>query len=206
MERRDLTSLAASQARQSDFDLTGLQAADRTLKRSSLYLVVGGILWLGGILVYIEAWGFHFILSSGLSTSQDQGIVFGGAGLALAVIFSVMLIPSQLPGARRIRIDDVGLRMTFGSGRVKLFAWSDPRTQLVLRDFSSDPAVVRAGTTYSITGVHLWNGQSLLSKEAFDSLLSYARKRGLAVSQSRGSPFWYSVPPVVHSIRGGTGG
>lgn len=189
-----------------DFDLGGLRGADRAFKRAALYVILGTIVWLGAVLSYVEMSRISTVESSGVSTSVGQAVVFGGGAVALAILFLVMLVPSQLPGARHIRVDDIGVSLTYGSGRVKRYAWNDPRSQYILKDFSSSAAAVQANTTYIIDGVHLWNGQSLLSREAFAALLSAGNERKLIRSQYQGNVHWYPHPPLIYKIRGGRGG
>ncbi len=188
-----------------DFDLASLEGADRNLKRTSLYLVLGGIVWLGAILVLVLIYRLPTVESSGLSTSVGQGVVLGGTALAFSIAFLLLLIPSFLAGARRIRVDYVGLSVIYESGKVTRYPWNNPKSQFALQDYSAHPTVVKQGTAWALYGVHLWNRRSTLSKEAFDAILSAARERGLISSEYQGSPSWYPHPPVIYKVQGGPG-
>ena len=187
---------------ESEFDLAGLESADRSLKRSSLYVVLAVIVGLGVTLIPTEVWGFHFVASTGISTSQDQGLVFGGAMLAFAIVYLSLLIPGFLPGARRIQVDASGVRLFLKGNRVHRYSWEDPRSRFLLNDYGAHPSVAAQGTAYSLRGVHLWGRRSLLSKEAFVVLLDTVRERQLIKSQYVGSPNWYPHPPMIYRVQG----
>lgn len=188
-----------------EFDLVSVMEADRNLKRSSLYIVLGCIVWLGAVLAIVLIVRLPTVESSGMSTSVGQGVVIGGSVLAFSIAFLLAITPRLLAGARRVRIDDVGLSLIYESGKITRYAWGNPKSQFTLQDYSAHPAVVKQGRALALYGVHLWNRRSTLSKEAFDAILAAVRERNLIRSQYPGNPSWYPHPPVIYKIRGGSG-
>jgi hypothetical protein len=185
-----------------DFDLSGLRDADQALKRTSFYVVLSTALGLGVVLVGTEAWGIHFVLSSGLSTSQDQGLVFGGAMVAFTAGFLALTLPSFLPGAEAVRVDQEGIHLFFRGGRSRVYRWTDPHSRFCLKDYSAYPSVTRQGFSFVLSGARFWNGRSLLTENAYRTVLEEGRARRLVEREYKGSSQWYPHPPRIYQIQG----
>ena len=188
-----------------DFDLESLRSADQSLKRTPLYAILGVVVWLGVVLALILGYRLSTVESSGLSTSVGQGVVFGGAVLAIGIAMSLVVLPRFFAGASRLVIDDTGVLLYFGPRKRIDYLWTERASTFLLFDFSKDSEKIEPGTDYMLYGTHFWNRRSVITKEAFNAVLAAARQRGVVESESTGNPSWYGMTPTIYRIRGSRG-
>jgi hypothetical protein len=115
---------------------------------------------------------------------------------ALQVVFVVGPPPTQL------RLDTEGVELVYGKSKVRFrVRWSDPKFNLVLRDFRGWQNPATLGMVLD-TGDHDLRQiilpstrppSALLTSEAFDAILSASRTRGLDVVASVDTG-WHASP------------
>ena len=185
-----------------EFDLESLQNADRQLKQGPLYMFIAGIVVFGGILALVVLERFSVILGSGLFSSEGAQVAIVTAVFVIGLVFMSISLPRFLVGAQRIRIDDGGVGLLYRSGGTRWYRWADPGCRFVLQDYRAYPEVVRQGTAFAFYGDRYGSRRSLLSQEAFDTLLHAVSERHLIASQHKGSDSLYPHPPTIYKIRG----
>jgi len=143
----------------------------------------------------LDAW-FVYELGRYAASPQVawQGVAaLGGFDLVLGVLtylVATSVIP-MLAGADRLTISATGIRLSYQTVAAEDLAWNDGRTSFTLLDFSEQPPYVGANRAYRIDlsrrlpvfGVP--GRRSLLTKEAFDAILTASRSHGLLVHPYR---------------------
>lgn len=184
------------------FDLREFRSADKKWKQVALYVVVAGALGLSLEVLALVVPDLGALEARGLSTQSGQFFLFGIFVVILAISVCLIILPRQLSGAELLGVDDYGVHLRYPRGREDHFRWSSPGLLFTLYDYSSYKSEVELGGAYIIFGPHVWRRRSLISKEAFDSMLTRARARGAKISTYSGNPAWYGKSPVIHRVHG----
>lgn len=163
------------------FDLRALQPADLASKR-------GGLLYVA-ILTMAMVVEFFAI---GWTTASAA--VWGGvplrdawtnllllAGLGAAITFGVVGMRRLLPGAIRLDVDAWGVHLTYGHDRREDLSWEGGR-RFVLSDYRDVPEMVEGARALSLRGPHFWGRRTLLTEEAFETILRFGRARETPVT------------------------
>lgn len=119
-----------------------------------------------------------------------------GFGLSVAVLLFSWYRMAQ--GAVSMALDSTGLGLQGPGDRVVRLKWTDPRLSFSLRDWSNVPSVVRTGLPYYLEIP--WARTHALSRDAFEAILSEARRQGLDIRSSGGAVGLYSSA-VLYRIR-----
>ncbi len=132
---------------------------------------------------------------------QDQPVaswVVYGASVGGMVVLALIALMNA-PGAARVEVGALGVRLTYPNGGTKTFSWTDRRARVTLYEF---PAILASGRPFPFSRFWLatWFPQSNpLTREAFDAILGSARAAGLNVIRSKSS---FGTPRLVFRISG----
>jgi hypothetical protein len=169
-------------------------------KRRALIGAVGGLVAFALFFILLDA---HAIASRSLAGFQaiDLLIVLGGVIAILVCTGVVTAILRLKKGALLLRVDNLGFDLVYPNGATIRTLWGDPSLSFDLLDLSDiNPTKLGTGPPYSIMvrGV-----QSLLTSDAFTTLVGQARRHGLHEAITRGSRWIYSsdANPLIHRIR-----
>jgi hypothetical protein len=163
------------------FDLRGLRSADSESKRGGLVYVA---VVTASLAVQLVAFGWATIPSlarrglPGGVAGLDFGLL---AGLGGAVGFGLLGIRRLLPGATELRVDHGGIHLTYTRDRREDLPWNRVRG-FVLCDYRNSPETLRGGRSLSLRGPHLWSRRTLLTQEAFETILCWAEAEHVSVT------------------------
>lgn len=178
------------------FDLSSVSAAMNTLRVRKLAALVGGVIFS---LVFASI--FVFLFGPGIVSGHTT--LYKEVVLTIVVVFAIAMGIQGITGLRSVRkgpaslqLEREGLVFRFPK-RVLVAKWADPRLELDLYDATNcDSNYVRV-TPYSV----FLNGENYgLTREAFETILSTARRHGL-VEQTSIASHWVYAPvatPIVH--------
>ena len=163
------------------FDLRPLSTADADWKRGRLVFVVVLLISVAAeLLVFVWSERAAFSGPSWATASGVTSVALIFAAVAF-VSFALAGLPRLLPGAESLTVDARGVHLFYRNAGREDFPWTD-RSGFLLRDLSALPDVARAGRAFSVRGARYWRRRTLLTRAAFDAILSEARARGAKVS------------------------
>jgi hypothetical protein len=134
----------------------------------------------------------------GVSLMVIDGIIF-----ALAALFGLVW-RSSLPGARTLRISELGVEISYGPTHPESFNWHDAGPGFQIYDYTT---VRRMGgpvvSDYELRGAHFWQRSTPLRQEHVEAILDSARSNGATVSTYVPSIFaGLPIGTVIHEFNG----
>jgi len=165
----------------SSFDLRGLRSSDAESKRGGLVYVS---VVTASLAVLLVAFGWTTIpsLARGALPGGVAGVDFALlAGLGGAVGLGLLGIHRLLPGAIGLIVDRGGIRRTYARDRREDLPWDRVRG-LVLCDYRQSPEMLRGGRSLSLRGPRFWSRRTLLTPEAFETILNGAEAERASVT------------------------
>jgi hypothetical protein len=188
------------------FSLEKLRIADLRGK-SSLYLVLAIVIGLTVEAVLVAIPRDDAIEQRGFITATGQAFVFVLVETVVIVVIGALTIPAYFAGARTVEVDDAGIRLEYKGRKAQELRWHDVRTRFTLIDDSGNPRMVSQSRGYHlyvpyIPGSWTFNRRSLLTRDAFETILAKANEKSARVSAFRGRAYWYGHSPQIHRIRG----
>jgi hypothetical protein len=180
------------------FDVAALNCQLGEAKRKKRAFLLGCLVFVMAIALLFLYFFVPPLIHGDISPIQLSGL---GVILVFAT-FSLLAIASGIKftgsGGALIRVDNDALRVVLPSGRELVSTWSRPSASLELYDFSAVPrSRVTVATSYAI---RLDGVETVLPKDAFDAILSFAREHRLTVRVTRGSVWVYprAVAPAIY--------
>jgi hypothetical protein len=200
-------TVLADRAPEVDFDLSIFREIDRKWKGYHSYIRAGAACAFGLLELYYLA-----IFLSGLGRSAGSPNprieALGGFDLVWGVVVYLIAV-STVPffsGASRLLVDSAGIHLQYPGGQRDDLLWSDQRLRITLFDFSGQPLWVQANRAYRMERTRKLpafgpsHRRTLLTRDAFEAVVSAARRNGLSVRRYRASTLAEIGRPEVYQI------
>lgn len=177
-----------------------LRSVDREWKRGGFFLVSSLIGAFLADTLYV-LWDYRALLGAGGSRASFGAWIFVVALLAV-IAFGCVGLPRLLPGAERVTLDPLGVRLDYRDGRVELLRW-ESEGGVVLTDYTGVDSMVARGRTFVLRGPRYWSRRTLLPPQTARSILAYAelqgarsRRRALSAGPSGAEVVAYRLGPI----------
>jgi len=191
-----------------EFDLAILQSDHGARRLRSGYvrlaisigIAVMASLFVGKVILLLLG-GADFSSSEAVRGLLAFSILLGFGAYVTGVGF-----PLFLPGARRILIDEHGIRFTHWDDQVEDWRWDDPGFRFDLYDYShqlqwtSPEAVYWIERAPALPIFSPYHRRTYLTREAVEALLTAARELGLTVKVSGTSHPRIPGTPITYRI------
>jgi hypothetical protein len=159
-----------------DLSLASAEAAG-TRRRVRLAMMVIVVLFS-----LLALWFVFIALTPGDFRDAAQKLVVGTVTTASSLLAAncAFVAWKNLPGATRLSINQMGVRLTWKTDRVEFVSWKEVIDRFVLLDYSANSFL--ATHLRFLWEIRRWNRPpTTLTREAFEALIAAARQQGLVV-------------------------
>lgn len=189
------------------YDLSDLERVDRLYKKFGLYLTLAIALGLAAEWAALIAPILPALARQTASSMQFVVAIYITGISWTVVIVAALTLPADFAGASAIQITDEGIQVCYANSKQRALPWSSSHTRFELRDFSEYPRMLRQRRGYHIytpilTGAWIFHRRSVITREAFEGVLSAAQRGGARITTFKGSRFPNGFRPMVHRVRG----
>jgi len=191
-----------------DFDLSTLQE-DRGVSRLHYgYLRLGASIFIAVLAVIVLAKAMAIILTGATFSSSEavRGLLAFSILLGFGAYVTGVGFPLFLPGARRILIDEHGIRLTHWDDQVEDWRWDDPALRFDLFDYSHQLGWTSPEAVYWIERAPLvpiftpYHRRTYVTREAVDSILTTVRDLGLTIKVSGAGRRVFPGTPLIYRV------
>ncbi len=188
-----------------NFDLRGLARADMAWKLPRLVYLLAILAVMGSALLLLILYATGATVPGGPASSGRWSALAMIAGFGAVFAIGIASVPQLRGGASTLSIDAEGLHLIYSRRIREDILWSD-RRGFILRDLTASATFANSGLEFQLHRPNFWARRTLLTENAFQSILREARRRPVEVATRRNGARRHGFSPLTYRIRRSIGG